>query len=74
MELCSINEDNPPIELKALLKSPRSSDPIPPMEDDPADELVRGDSTWPRGGDVTFGGDVTPLGGDVTPLGGDVTL
>ena len=59
-----------------LVRSPRSNDPIPPIDDDPADELVRGDSTEvpPRGGDVTLlvdcDDDCDPLGGDITLVGG----
>lgn len=65
----------PPTELNVLVRSPRSNDPMPPMEDDPADELVRGDSTEapPRGGEVTLlvnGPCDDPLGGDITLVGG----
>ena len=72
--LVSKNEDiPPPIVLIVLVRSPRSNDPTPPMDDDPTDELVRGDSTDvpPRGGDVILLVDCDdPLGGDITLVGG----
>ena len=56
---------------------PRSKDPIPPIDEDPADELVCGDSTdVPPRGEVTLLVDcddeceLEPLGGDITLVGG----
>ena len=62
-------EDRPPSELKVLVRSPRSNDPIPPTAEGPVDEPVRGVSV--TGGDVTLKGE--DFVGDVT-RGGDMTL
>ena len=72
--LVSKNDDiPPPIVPIVLVRSPMSNDPIPPIDDDPADELVCGDSTEvpPRGGGVTLLVECDdPLGGDITLVGG----